>query len=85
MTALRDNTGPECAGLGCRHPDHDVTAEDGAEFLAWLDTGCAWDSAEEFMRSERERCSHGIECADGVPACSECERQTRSFRTKEIP
>jgi hypothetical protein len=72
--ASRDNTGAICTGSDCLHDSHSVTAD---PFGDWLAENSRWDSVGKFLIEERGRCEHGIDCADGVPACSECERQAR--------
>lgn len=72
------NSGAPCTGPTCQHDSHSMTVDlesiprvHPSHLRTFIDLGLM--------------CEHGIDCADGVPLCSECERQTRSFRTKEIP
>lgn len=72
--------GTPCQGVSCTHADHAVTAPDDVLTVAFppAHSRCPDNPCPGvFPYCEALECVHGIECADGVPLCSECLRQSR--------
>lgn len=76
-----------CLQEKCRHPEHDVTADpEGMERIGR--PGPCVAGYGNCPTTENDglcycACAHGIDCADGVPLCSECARSFRDVHMNE--